>query len=118
MRSGLLRDYVQFEERIVSGNDQAGQMVSWASAFSTWAEPRRLSELNCDFIIRYREGITPASHRIIWDDALWTIVTVVHDLKRTQLTITCDFSNLVEVTHFTSTETEYIDGIPVLRPRE
>lgn len=118
MRSGLLRDYVRFEERIVSGDTDAGQVVSWTPAFSTWAEPRRLSELNCDFIIRYRDNITPASHRIIWDGALWTIVTSVHDLKRRQLTITCDFSNLVEVTHMTSTETEYIDGIPVLRPRE
>lgn len=113
MQSGRLRDRVVFEARTVTGN-----AVTWAYAFTVDAHAERFDEQGCNFTVRYRSGVTPSSHRILWDDCIWTIVSAVHDQKRRQFTIVCNFSNLVEATHLQSTETEYVDAVPVLRPRE
>lgn len=118
MRAGSLRDRVVFEERLVTGTDSTGHVITWPTSYTVDADAVRLDEQSARFAVRYRSGVTPASHRIIWDGCLWTIVSATHDKKRTQLTIDCNFSNLIEATHLTSTETEYVDAVPVLRPRE
>jgi len=74
--------------------------------------------MSCRFIMRYRDGITPTSHRIIWDDVIWIIESAIHDLKRHTITIDCNVDQLQEVTHMTSTETEYVDGVPIRRPHK
>jgi head-tail adaptor len=118
MRAGSLRDRVRIEERIVTGDDQDGHEITWAPLITVDCDAQRLDEQSARFIVRYRAGVTPASHRLIWDGCIWTIVSAPHDKYRTILTIECNFSNLIEATHLTSTETEYIDAVPVLRPRE
>jgi hypothetical protein len=34
------------------------------------------------------------------------------------LTIDCDLTNMIEVTHMQSTEREFIEGVPVITPRD
>jgi hypothetical protein len=122
MRAGNLSALVVFEARTITVTD--GQSaITWVTDFSEWAEAQRDSEQNCRFLIRYRRTstdaeISAATHRILWDGCIWTITDSVHDRKRSMLTILSDFSALVEVTHLQSTEREYIDGIPIVRPPE
>lgn len=117
MRAGLLRDRITFEERAVSiVNNQ--NIISWASAFDASADIQRISELACRFIVRYRSGVTPADSRILWEGRRWTITGVIHDRRKTMLTIECDGTDLVETTTLESTEREYIDGLEQPRPAE
>lgn len=114
--AGNLSDLVTFEARSLTQN-AAGQMVAtWGTGFSAWCEVTRHSEINARFATHYRPGVTPVSHRMIWDGAIWNIHSVVHDRKRSMLTIESDFSEMLEVTHLQSTNREFIDGLQVLRP--
>jgi hypothetical protein len=122
MKGGLLSDLVTFEKPVVT--EPGGyRTVTWTEDFRDWAEVQWSSELVCRFIVRYRADIygqddrTPASHRIIWNGKIWSITNAVADRKRTQLTIDSDGSRLVETTDLESESTEYVDGVPVLRPR-
>lgn len=117
MMAGRLSDLLVFEARTVTVvNEQ--NVISWTTGFTIKGEAQRSSETLARFIIRYRPGIGPDTHRIIWDGAIFNITSAVHNRKRTMLTIDCDFSMMVEVTHLQSTEREYIDGLPVVRPTE
>jgi head-tail adaptor len=116
--AGRIRTRLHFEARVVTAMPSGSNLISWITAFDTWGQPERLEEQSCRFTIRYRAGIGPDSHRIFWSGAIWTIVSAVHDLRRTQLVIECDFSNLIEATHLLSTESEHIDAVPVVRPRD
>lgn len=115
MQSGKLSDLLVFEKKTVTGTGES-YTTTWLEDFREWSEAQRLSETSARFIIRYRSGITPASHRILWDDARWTIVNVIHDRRSTMLSIDADISNLVESTDLNSETTEYLDAVPVLRP--
>lgn len=90
--------------------------VTWTDDFKVPAEVQRDTELIARFIIRYRSGITPDSHRIIWGDWIWTITNIVHDRKRTMLTIDADAVPLVPSTDLDSETTEYVDAVPIVRP--
>lgn len=118
MQSGHLSDKIVFEAKVFTTNAAGQDVVSWVAGFEAWSEVERNSETNGRFIIRYRSDVTPASHRIIWDGAIWDITSAVHDRKRTQLTIDCDFSMMQEATHLHSHEREFIEGLPLLRPRD
>jgi len=122
VRAGRLSDYVTFEKRIPAAGVTP---ESWTADFGgpISAEAERLSETAAQFIIRYRKTgdgteINALSHRIIWDGALWYIASAVHDRKRTMLTITCDLTNMIEVTHLESTEREFMEGVPIVEPPE
>lgn len=115
MKAGRLREVVQFQRPVVTGSG-ATRTVTWTDDFTTRAEVRRETELIARFTIRYRSGITPASHRIVWEAKLWYITTAVHDLKKRFITIDADATPLVESTDLTDTTTEYIDAVPIVRP--
>ncbi len=115
MIGGRLRDLIRIQVRSVTTDANGQSDISWtAGEFREWADAERTTEQNATFIIRYRSDIGPESHRIIWDGSIWTIVSAVHDRKRTMLTISSDFSDAIEVTNFQSTEREFIDGLPVV----
>lgn len=117
MNAGRLSDRVVFQAHGTTGSGESFA-VTWTDDFTVWSEVRRDSELIAQFIIRYRSGVTPASHRLIWEGTVWRITSVVHDRRRTMLTINADAEPLVESTDLDSVTTEYIDAVPVLRPRE
>lgn len=107
-----MKDRILFEERHVT---DAGN-ITWGDGFTAWGEVQRISETSARFYIRYRSDITPSSHRIVHFGAIWLIASAVPDHKRTMLTIDSDFSSLVEVTHLESTEREFLDAVPIVRP--
>jgi hypothetical protein len=117
VNAGRLSDLVLFEKRVTPGLD------TWIEDFTVSCEAQRQSETACRFIIRYRrttdgKEISALSHRIIFDGAIWHIASAVHDRRRTMLTIDCDLTNMIEVTHMQSTEREFIEGVPVITPRD
>jgi len=119
MRAGELQDLIVFERRVIS----PGGLETWTLDFEDKSRADRLSETAARFIIRYRKTgdgseINAESHRILWDGVIWHIASAVHDRRRTMLTIDCDFSMMLEATHLQSTHREYIEGLPVLAPRE
>ena len=99
-------------------NNQGQIAETWIEGFRDFVEARRISETSAQFIMRYRSNITPASHRILHWGARWALTNVVPDRNYTMLTIDSDFSSLIEVTHLQSTEREFIDASPALRPPE
>lgn len=118
IEAGRLTDRLVFELRILTLNAVGQYVESWGPGFTEWGEAQRQSEQNCRFIIRWRDGITPATYRILYFDSIWTINNAVPDRKRTILIIDSDFSQLIEVTHMRSTDREYIEGLPIVRPPE
>jgi head-tail adaptor len=116
MQAGRLSDLLVFQAKTRTTLNEI-VTITWSGAFQEWGEAERLNEQACRFTIRYRSGITPDSHRILFFGAYWTITSVVQDRRHTALLIDCDFSDLIEVTHMQSEVREYIDGLPVLRPR-
>lgn len=123
MRAGLLRDIVVFQVKTLTTNAHGQQVVSWGGDFEAWAQVQRQSEQACRFIVRYFRTTTNAevsasTHRLLWDGCIWSITNSVHDERRTMLTIDSDASALIETTHMQSVTTEYIDGLPVVRPPE
>lgn len=117
-RAGSLSDRIRFERRVITHNDLNQAVISWEPETVLWAAaPERLSELSCRFTIHYRADLTPASHRIVWENRIWTIASAVHDVRKRTMSIEAEIA-LIEVTHLQSTETEYIDGVPVIRPRQ
>lgn len=118
MQAGRLSDLVQFQKRVITELANGGKSMTWADDFKEFVEANRTSETNCLFTMRYRSDITPASHRLIFDGTIWEITSATHDLRRSMLTIDSDFSMLVEVTTLQSTEREFIEGLPLIRPTE
>jgi hypothetical protein len=118
-RAGELSDRIRFERQVITYPFHPDSAVfSWdPEPFLTPAKPERLSEMGCTFTLNYRSDITPASHRIKWEGRIWIIASATHDLKKRTLIIDCDTA-LVETTHMQSVETEFIDNVPVIRPRE
>ncbi len=121
MNAGRRQDLIQFEKKILTANAGGQFVTTWSTteaqgSFEEWAEAIRHSETSARFTIPFRDGITPASHRILWDGAIWTITNAVHDAKRVDLAIDSDFSALIPATTLASTNKEYVDGLPVLRP--
>lgn len=115
IEAGRLQHKVLFQRRVLTPvGDQ--QDIGWEDAFTANAEATRRSEQNAQFIIRYRAGIGPDTHRAIYWGAIWTITDAVSDHRNTFLTIDSDFSALIEATHLQSTEREFISGLPVVRP--
>jgi hypothetical protein len=122
MRAGELSDLLLFQKKITTYVGESFAFT-WTSdenegAFKDWCNAERRSETAARFIMRYREGIAPDTYRIIFDSAIWNITSAVHNRKRSEITVDCDFSEAIEVTHMLSEVREYIDGLPVIRPRE
>lgn len=121
LNAGRLDTLVPFQVRVLTANAQEQQATSWEDSFSEWAEVQRQSEQSCRLIIRYKDVSPkkwPSDYRFLLFDSIWTITSAVPDTRRTMLIVDSDFSQLVEVTHLQSTEREYIDGLPVVRPPE
>jgi len=119
LNAGRRTDLITFQGRVLTNLPNGGIQTTWSplavdGGFTEWAEPLRQSETVVQFTIPYRSGITPASHRIIWEDAIWNIASAIRDPKNIDLRISCDFSMMVEVTTIQSTEREFIDGIPIV----
>ncbi len=117
MKAGRMSERILFQVRTVTIVNEQAVITFPPEANYKWADVERTTEQNARFTVRYRSDVTPTSHRIVWEGCVWNITNAVHDRKKTMTVIESDFSALVEVTHLQSTETEYIDGIPVLHPR-
>lgn len=123
VNAGRLNDLIVFHLKTFTVNANGQSVGTWASSFSEWAEVQRNSETSCRFIIRHRltatsERISAENSRIVHDGSIWSVINSVPDLKRTMLIIDADFSAKIEVTHLTSTEREFIDGLPVIATPE
>ncbi len=123
MNAGRRTDLLTFEARVLTTLPNTQIQTTWSSltangGFTEWGEPLRQSETAAQFTIPYRSGITAASHRIIWEGAVWQISSAVHDPKNIDLRISCDFSMMLETTHMQSTEKEFIDGLPTVAQPE
>lgn len=122
MSSGRFSDLVTFQERVVTFTGET-PTITWPVGFQEWVDAERTTETACRFTMRYRKSpegaeIAPDTHRIIWESIIWNLTSVVHDRRRRLITIDCDFSEAIEVTHFQSLVREFIARHPVLRPRE
>lgn len=83
--AGLLDRWVIFQLRTETQNSYGEPVEAWAETFGTWAAFEALgskefpalqkthAETTARFRIRYRTGIDPATHRILFDDRLWNI---------------------------------------------
>lgn len=115
MRAGEMRERIQFQKPVVTGSGDT-RTVTWTDDFVVHARVIRSSELVCEFTIRYKTGITPESHRIIWEGRTWNITSPPHDIKKRQLVIIADEVPLVDSTDIDSDTTEYVNAVPILRP--
>jgi len=121
--SGVYSQIILFQKPVVT-TPNGFRTVTWTDDFRDWADIQQSTEFVCRFTVRYRPDIygqderTPASHQIIWDGKIWTITNAVPDRRRSILTIDSDASRLVPTTDMDSDTTEYVDGVPELRPRE
>jgi head-tail adaptor len=118
MKAGRLSERFVFQKRTVMTDSDGVHHITWAEEFTVWGEFQRDSELTARFIVRYRSDIRPDTHRIVFEGARWTITAVIHDRKRTMLTITSDGSDLIESTDLEDTTRQFIDGVPERRPPE
>lgn len=118
--AGRLRDRIRLEFRSTPQSDTAAE--AWtAVSTSLPAESISRGERFAEFNIRFRDDVY-ASHpdyRVIWHGRIWTITDVEpsDDMRRTILTLRCDFSAMQEATHLGSDRREYIPGLPDERPR-
>jgi SPP1 family predicted phage head-tail adaptor len=99
LESGNLREWLIFESLTVTSDEFGAGVETWTAAFADWGEyqglgsrefplsQKRQAEATARFIIRYREGIDPATFRIRFDGKAWNITTPIHDAKRSYLTI-------------------------------
>lgn len=119
MDAGALSERLNFEKRIITRapDPSVPDEVAWQHDFFEAGDASRSGELSARFVVRYRPNITPATHRVVWDGAIWHIVGIDPDRRRTQLTINCDFSMLVESTDLKSDDREFIPQPPVIRPK-
>lgn len=117
IRAGRLSDKIVFELQTFIESAAGQQVGTWAYSFTTWAEATINSETSAQFVIRWRDGITPLTHRILFNGSYWTIIDPVPDHRRTILTINCSLEAKIEATHMLSVEREFIDGIPTSRDR-
>ena len=124
MNAGRRTDLLTFEARILTTLANGGIQTTWSplasnGGFTEWAEALRQSETVAQFTIPYRSGITPASHRILWEGAVWNIASTVHDPKNIDLRISSDFARMIDVTTLQSTEHEFIDDeLPIVATPE
>lgn len=96
--AGSKSDLIVFEALTTVDTD-LGVTEVWTPAFSVWAEfqpvgsrefpvlTKRVVETTARFIIWYREGISPATHRILARGKTWNISDPLHDRKRHETTI-------------------------------
>jgi len=123
VNAGRRTDLIVFEARVLTALANGGIQTTWSplainGGFTEWCEALRQSETVVQFTIDYRSGITPASHRILWEGAVWNIASAVHDPKNTDLRISADFSMMIDVTHLQSTEHEFIATLPIVAKPE
>lgn len=115
--AGDRNELLTFQLQTFTENDEGQVTGTWRNSFEEWADAERTSETNARFLIDYRDGLSPKTHRIIFDGAYWEIRNVVHDRNRRSTLIESDFSMMVEVTNLDSdAEREFIVGLPVIHP--
>lgn len=105
MRAGLLRESIVIEQK-TTAQDAYGQPVpTWAALYSdvpAAAEPekgrewfvaqQRQSMQPMRFRIRYVDGLTSVSHRVIWNSQTWNIIAppVDRDSRKRELHLYCE----------------------------
>jgi SPP1 family predicted phage head-tail adaptor len=99
MEAGKLRELVAFQFKTESQDSFGAPVEIWTTVFEDYAEyqglgsrefplsQKRQVESTARFILRYRDDIDPALHRIQFDDKQWNIAAPIHDLKRTWMVI-------------------------------
>lgn len=117
VRAGDLLEAVLIEQRVITMN--GGQAVTTWEEYSAEepAQVEAISEMSYRFVIRYNPDIDghKEDYRIAYNGKRWTIASAVPDPRKTMLVMQAD-TNLVEVTHILSTDREYIDSVPEVRP--
>jgi len=101
VKIGRLRHRVTIEERSVTRDEFGGEVVTWSTFATCWAEispfqgrefleGRRLeTELDTWIRIRYRSGVLPGM-RVVWGDRTYGIEFVLHhDTGQRELRLMC-----------------------------
>lgn len=99
MSAGPKSDLIVFESLTTTIDSFGSPVETWTPSFSVWSEyqpvgsrefpvlTKRVVETTARFIIWYREGISPATHRILARGKTWNISDPLHDRKRHETTI-------------------------------
>ena len=89
MEAGRLNRRITIEQKSVTRDSYGGESITWATVATVWAAVLPIrgqeyvsirqagAELTTRFLIRYREGVTPAM-RIVYDGAHYDIVEVIN----------------------------------------
>lgn len=100
MNAGTIRHHRPvFQVKTETQDDYGAAVETWANSFAvpglcqyvgTREFPiahKRHSETTARFIIRYREGIDPNTHRIVHDGKTWNIQQPMPDARKRELII-------------------------------
>ena len=101
--SSLLRNKITLQRRIVVGEDDYGSPIEgWEDVsvlrcsveplkgqeffggMNAGNVPQRVAEIDSRIRIRYRRGLNPAEHRIVYGGVVYDLVAIIPDRKRGQ----------------------------------
>jgi SPP1 family predicted phage head-tail adaptor len=101
VRAGELDRPIVLERRFAATNSFGEQVEGWApvggtvfagftpaSGGESFGNDQRVAEQRVTFEIRYRPGISPATHRIVFDGRVYEIEDVAEPERRKRLLIT------------------------------
>jgi head-tail adaptor len=115
--AGDRTELLTFQLQTFTENAEGQVTGTWRDIFQEWADAERRSETTASFEIDYRDGLSPKTHRVIFDGAYWNLTSVLHDRNRRSTRLDCDFSMMIEVTSLDSDgQREFIVGLPVIHP--
>lgn len=97
--SSTMRQRVILQERVLTENPYGEDVESWRDVTGLNASfeplvgreffrandlPQKQAQIDARIRIRYRKGLDPAKHRIIYDDIVHDLVAVIQDRPRRQ----------------------------------
>lgn len=99
MSAGPKSDLVTVQALTTVIDSFGSPVETWTDSFQVWAEyqpvgsrefpvlEKRVVQTTARFVIWYREGISPATNRIVGRGKTWNISEPLHDRKRSETTI-------------------------------
>ena len=94
-----MRGLVTLQERVLTENPYGEAVESWQDVtdmccsmeplkgqefFKGSDLPQKVAEIDSRIRIRYRRGLDPANHRIVYDGVVYDLVAVIPDRNRRQ----------------------------------
>lgn len=103
MRAGSMRQRISLQRKTVTRGAMGGEVVTWATQSTTWAEARPLSgnELVAseqhqgvtvvEFRIRYDSAVIPKPEwRVLWGPGIYEVTSVINvDGRNRELRLMC-----------------------------